>query len=102
MISACKIFRVPTHLTNIDVALHDGVVCSLVNTARFHTQEGWLEESLRASEPLIPNGDHLSVGKLIRFLQRAGACSSSHLLLKVEGDVAELLLDVTNDFPLSR
>ena len=30
-------------LTDIDIALHDGVVSGLVNTSRFHTQEGWLK-----------------------------------------------------------
>jgi hypothetical protein len=32
-----------------------------VDTARFHTQEGWLEQGLWAPEPLIANGDDLSV-----------------------------------------
>lgn len=31
-------------LTDVDIALHDAVVCGLVDASRFHTQEGWLEE----------------------------------------------------------
>ena len=87
-------------LTDVDIALHDRVVGSLVQTARFHTQEAWLEESLGATESLIADGDDLTVGKFVRLFQRRRRGSSSHLLLKVQSDVAKLLLDVTNDFTL--
>jgi len=56
-------------LTDINVALHDGVVDGLVDAARFHTQEGRLEQSLRATETLIADGDDLSVRQFIRLLQ---------------------------------
>ena len=46
-------------LTDVDVALHDRVVDGFVDTARFHTQEGGLEEGLRATESLVTNGDDL-------------------------------------------
>merc|ERR1711972_299941 len=32
-------------LTDVNIAFHDRVVGSFVNTARFHSQKGWLEES---------------------------------------------------------
>ena len=48
-------------LTDVDVALHDGVVDGLVDTARFHTQEGRLEEGLRATESLVTDGDDLFI-----------------------------------------
>ena len=48
-----------TYLTDIDVTFHDGVVGGLVDTGGFHTNEGWLEEGLRASETLVTNGDDL-------------------------------------------
>ena len=48
-----------TYLTDIDVALHDGVVGGLVDTSGFHTNEGRLEEGLGASETLVTNGDDL-------------------------------------------
>uniref|UniRef100_A0A8W7PQJ3 Uncharacterized protein n=1 Tax=Anopheles coluzzii TaxID=1518534 RepID=A0A8W7PQJ3_ANOCL len=89
-------------LTDVDVALHDGVVDGLVDTARFHTQEGRLEQSLRAAETLVTDGDDLSVGKLVRLLQRGRGSGRGHFLLEVQGNIAQLLLDVTDDFTLSR
>merc|ERR1712241_1438827 len=71
-----------------------------MDTAGFHSKEGWLEEGLRGAEPLIANGDNLAIGKLIRLLKGGGGSSSGHLLLKVKGDIAELLLDVTDNFTL--
>lgn len=88
-------------LTDVDIALHDRVVHGLVDAARFHTQERGLEEGFRATEPLVTDGDHLTVGKLVRLLEGGGGGGGGHLLLEVEGDIAKLLLDVTNDFPLS-
>ena len=52
-------------LTDVDVALHDGVVGGLVDTSRLHTDEGWLEEGLWAPEALVSDGDDLTVGKLV-------------------------------------
>jgi len=87
-------------LSDINVALHDGVVGGLVDTGGFHTNEGWLEEGLGASESLVTNGDDLTVGKFVGLLEGRGGSSGSHFLLEVEGDVAELLLDVSDDFSL--
>merc|ERR1711953_853308 len=67
----------------------------------FHAKEGRLEESLRAAETLVANGDDLAVGKLIRLLEGGGGSSSGHLLLKVKSNIAELLLDVTDNLTLS-
>lgn len=53
-----------------------------------------------ACSPLVADGNDLTVGKLVRLLEGRGLGGRLHLLLKVEGDVAELLLDVTNDFTL--
>merc|ERR1740131_112649 len=87
-------------LPDVNIALHDGVVGGLVDTTGFHSQEGRLEESLRAPEPFVTDGDDLSVGQLIGLLQGSGSSSGGHLLLEVQGDVAELLLDVTDNLPL--
>jgi len=89
-------------LTNIDVALHDAVVGRLVDTARFHSEERRLEEGFGATESLISDGDNLTVGELVRFLEGGGRGGGGHLLLEVEGDVAELLFDVTDDFTFGR
>merc|ERR1711936_1516549 len=66
-----------------------------------HAQETGLEEGLRAPEPLIADGDDLAVGQLVGLLQGGGSSSSGHLLLKVQSDIAELLLDVPDNLPLS-
>merc|ERR1719195_735514 len=70
-------------LPDVNIALHDGVVSGLMDTAGLHAQEGWLEEGLRGTEPLIANGDDLAVGKLIGLLKGGGGSSGGHLLLKV-------------------
>merc|ERR1719166_740657 len=88
-------------LPDVNIALHDGVVDSLVDSARFHAQESGLEESLGAPESLVADGDDLAVGKLVGLLEGSGGGSSGHLLLEVQGDVAELLLDVTDNLALS-
>merc|ERR1712113_467335 len=88
-------------LPDVNIALHDGVVGGLVDTTGLHTQERRLEESLRAPEPLIADGDDLTVGKLVGLLEGARGGSGGHLLLEVQGDVAELLLDVTDNLALS-
>merc|ERR1711872_818487 len=72
-----------------------------MDTASLHTQERGLEEGLRAPEALIADGDDLTVGKLIGLLKGGGGSSSGHLLLKVQSNVAELLLDVSDDLTLS-
>ena len=87
-------------LTDVDVALHDGIVSGFMDTSRFHTQEGWLEQRLGATESLVTDGDDLTVGKLVALLQGGGGSGGGHFLLEVEGDIAELLLDVSDDFSL--
>jgi hypothetical protein len=87
-------------LPDINIALHDGVVGGLMDTAGLHSEEGRLEEGLGATETLVSDGDDLAVGKLIGLLEGGGGSSGGHLLLEVEGDIAQLLLDVTNDLTL--
>merc|ERR1719205_412074 len=87
-------------LPDVDVALHDGVVDCLVDSAGLHAKEARLEESLGAPEPFVADGDHLAVWKLIGLLQGGGGGGSGHLLLKVQGNVAQLLLDVPDNLPL--
>merc|ERR1711884_997680 len=84
-------------LTDVNVALHDGVEGGLVDAAGLHSKEGRLEESLGATEPLVTDGDDLAVGKLIGLLEGGGGSSSGHLLLEVKGNIAQLLLDVTDN-----
>merc|ERR1712229_43170 len=72
-----------------------------MDTAGLHTKEGWLEESLGASESLVSDGNDLAVGKFVGLLEGGGGSSGGHLLLEVKGDIAELLLDVTDNLTLS-
>merc|ERR1712096_69213 len=72
-----------------------------MDTARFHSQERWLEESLGGTESLIANSDNLAIGQLIGFLQGSGGSSSSHFLFEVKGNIAKLLLDVTDNLTFS-
>merc|ERR1711970_262563 len=88
-------------LPDVNIALHDGVVGGLMETASLHSEEGRLEERLGAPEPLVADGDDLTVRQLVGLLQGGGGSSSGHLLLEVQGDIAELLLDVTDNLPLS-
>jgi len=88
-------------LTDVNIALHDGVVGGLMDTAGLHSQEGRLEEGLRGTEPLIANGDDLAIGQFIGLLKGRGSSSSGHFLLEVKSNIAELLLDVTDNLTLS-
>lgn len=87
-------------LSDVEVTLHDRVVSGLVNTRCFESEERRLEESFWCTESLVADGDDLTIGKLVGLLQSRGLRGRLHLLLEVESDVAELLLDVSNDFAL--
>merc|ERR1711936_952581 len=43
----------------------------------------------------------MTVGKLVGLLEGGGGSGGGHLLLEVQGDAAELLLDVTDNLALS-
>lgn len=55
---------------------------------------------LWATETFVSDGDDLTIWQLVRLLESRRRGSGLHLLLKVQGDVGQLLLDVTNDFAL--
>merc|ERR1719397_2298370 len=86
---------------DVNITLHDGVIGGLMDATGFHSEEGRLEESLRATETLIANGDDLTVGKFIGLLKGGGCSCSGHLLLEVKSNIAELLLDVTDNLTFS-
>ena len=54
-------------LTDVDIALHDGVVGGLMDTSGFHSQERRLEESFRATESLVSDGDDLKLFRVVLF-----------------------------------
>merc|ERR1712071_525324 len=52
-------------------------------------------------ETLVTDGDDLSVGQFVGFLEGGGGGSGGHFLLEVQSNIAKFLLDVANDFSLS-
>ena len=52
-------------------------------------------------EPLIADGDDLTVGKLVTLLEGRRVGSSLEFLFEIEGNVAKFLLDVPNDLTFS-
>lgn len=88
-------------LTDINVALHDGIVDGFMDTAGFHTQEGRLEEGFRATESLVTDGDDLSIRKFVALFEGGGGSGGGHFLFEVQGNIAKFFLDVTDNFPFS-
>merc|ERR1719483_393141 len=81
--------------------LEMNVSVALRLSSSLHSLEWRLEESLWATETFISNCDNLAVGKLIGLLKGGEGSSSGHFLLKVKSNIAELLLDVTDNLTLS-
>merc|ERR1711939_578461 len=88
-------------LTDVDVALHDGLEGAVVDARGLLADEGRLEEDLGSAEALVTNGDDVAVGQLVGLVDGGRLGGSLHLLVEVEGDVGELLLDVTDNLTLS-
>merc|ERR1712089_29116 len=88
-------------LAEINVGLHDGVEAALMDADNLHTEESGAEHGLGAAETLVADGDNLSIGQLVGLLDGGGGGGGGHLLLEVEGDVAKLLLDVTDNLAFS-
>ena len=65
------------------------------------TNEGRLEERLRAAEALVANSDDLAIRQFIALLQGGGRSSRSHFILKIQSDIAQLLFNVTNNLTFS-
>merc|ERR1719283_313039 len=86
--------------SEIDVRLHDGVEAALVDANNLHAQESRAEHRLGAAETLVAYSHDLSVGQLVGLLDGRGRGGGGHLLLKVQSDVAELLLDIADDLAL--
>jgi hypothetical protein len=89
-------------LADVHVALHDGLEHGVVDTGSLLSDEGRLEKNLGATEALIADGDDVAVWELIGLLNLAALCGSLHLGVKVKGNICELLLDVADNFTLSR
>merc|ERR1712215_504720 len=55
---------------------------------------------LGAPEALVADGDDLAVREFVGLLQGGGGSGLAHLSLEVKSNIAELLLDITDDFTL--
>jgi len=89
--------------SDIDITLHDGFEGEVVDWWDFSSDgTKWVKEGLWASELLVTNGDDVTIWELILLLFGGGVFKLLHLLLEVEGDIAKLLLDVSDDFHLGR
>merc|ERR1719453_391699 len=72
-----------------------------MNAAGLLTDEAWLEEHLRAAEALAANGDDVSIRKLVGLLLVRTLSCGLHFGVEIQGNVAELLLDIPHDLALS-
>merc|ERR1719263_2519334 len=81
-------------LANVHVALHDGLECGVVDTARLLADEAGLEEHLGASEALVAHSDDVTVWEFVGLLFVRAVCSLLHLGVEVQGDVAQFFLHV--------
>ena len=89
-----------------------------MNTVGLKTEHGGLEEGLGGTEsggsvgecgneregddePLVANGDDLSIGKFVALLEGGRVGGGLELLFEIEGDVTKFLLNVPNNFTLS-
>merc|ERR1719422_1312477 len=60
---------------------------------------GRREKGFWAAEPLVPDGDDLAMSKLVAFLEIF--LGFAEFLIKIQCDVAKLLLDLPGDLALS-
>eukprot|EP00438_Fugacium_kawagutii_P003666 Skav224236 [mRNA] locus=scaffold939:1275891:1276804:- [translate_table: standard] len=74
------------------LALHDGLEGSVMNATGLLAHKAWLEQDFGTAETLGSHGDDVSVGQLISLLLVATLRCSLHLTVKVQSDVAKLLL----------
>merc|ERR1719238_803924 len=86
--------------SNVNIALHNGLEGSVMNATGLFANEAGLEEHLGATEALAANSDNVTIGQLVCFFLVGALSSRLHLRVKVQGDVAELFLDITNDLAL--
>ena len=89
-------------LSDVHIALHDGLEGGVVDAASLLAHKAGLEKDLRASEALGAHGDDVSVGQLVGLLLVAALAGCLHLAVKVQRDVAQLLLDVADNLTLRR
>mmetsp|Transcript_40077 Transcript_40077/g.69175 ORF Transcript_40077/g.69175 Transcript_40077/m.69175 type:complete len:268 (-) Transcript_40077:97-900(-) len=71
-----------------------------MDTRCFLANQRGLEQDLRASEALIADDNNVAIGKLVALLQGRRLSGGLHLLVKVQGHIGELFLDVPHNLTL--
>ena len=66
-----------------------------MNSAGLLTHKAWLEQDFGTAEALRSHGDDVTIRELVSLLLVAALSCSLHLGVKVQGDVAKLLLQTT-------
>ena len=87
--------------SDVHITSQKGAIDIIAYTCTGKANEGRLKQWLWTLKLLPPNGDMLAIGKLVALLHAGALGSSVHLLLKVQGHIAQLLLDVTSYFVVS-
>ena len=64
-----------------------------MNAAGLLTHEAWLEQNFRATETLRSHCDDVAIRQFVGLLFVTALRCSLHLTVKVQGDVAEFLLE---------
>jgi len=85
-------------LSNIDVALHDGLEHQFVESRIFLTELHGLEESFGASDDLVTDGDGGTVRKSIDDILTRVVTEGLKFGIEVKGNVAVLFFDFSGDF----
>ena len=88
-------------LADNDIALHDGLEGGVMDAAGLLAYEAWLEQHPRASETLVSHGDDVAIWQLIGLLLVRPLRDLLHLSVKVQDDVAQLLIHIGDHLVLS-
>jgi len=89
-------------LSDIDVALHDRLEGEFVDTGEVLAVLHGLEQGFGASEGLVADSDDLTIGHGVVDFFGGGFVGGLEFSVEVEGDVAELFLDVSGNFSFGR
>merc|ERR1719188_1687758 len=71
-----------------------------MDSACLFTDKAWLEKNFGAAESFIPDSDDVPIRELVSFFLVGAFSSVLHLSIKVKGNVAELLLDISHNLTL--
>ncbi|KAL0911663.1 hypothetical protein M5K25_019818 [Dendrobium thyrsiflorum] len=68
-------------LSDIHITFHNGVVCCLMNSSSFHSNQRWLEKNFWASKSLSPNSNNLTIREFIALFYGRAALGGFQFLL---------------------